>query len=102
MPTPNEVNTIIDGLTKAATERGELIRLGWLALRRVAVPPDAPPVQVDSMEEAFYAGAQHLFSTVMRILDPGTEPTLADLRKMDQINAELERFLEAYKRKHGM
>jgi hypothetical protein len=42
---------------------------------------------------AFLAGSQHLFSSIVVILDPGDEqPTEADLRKMDLIDKELRAF----------
>ena len=89
-------------LEKRAVDNGLLIELGWLSLRRMAVPLDAPQVQVDEMRQAFFAGAQHLFSSIMGILDPGSEPTAADLRRFDLINSELEAFITLYAAKHGM
>ena len=45
-------------------------------------------------QKAFFAGAHHLFTSIMNVLDPGpdTEPTERDLRRMSQIHAELERY----------
>jgi hypothetical protein len=42
------------------------------------------------LQLAFMAGADHLFSSIMNILDADAEPTDADLRRMDQIHRELE------------
>ena len=44
------------------------------------------------MRYAFMAGSQHLFASIMSILDPGDEPTEKDLKRMDLIAAELEVF----------
>jgi hypothetical protein len=44
------------------------------------------------MHYAFMAGAQHLFSSIMTILDPEAEPTERDLKRMDLIDQELEAF----------
>jgi hypothetical protein len=44
------------------------------------------------MRLAFMAGAQHLFASIMAFLDPGTEETDADLRRMGLIADELEAF----------
>lgn len=43
-------------------------------------------------------GRQHLFSSIMTILDPGEEPTEADLHRMSQIHDELEAFVRDYVR----
>lgn len=69
----------------------------WADFRRKVVPIAAPPVQVTEMRRAFYAGAGALFSELIRMLDPGTEPTEADLRKMDAIAMELEQFFAEVK-----
>jgi len=89
-------------LTRKATDNGRLIEAGWLSLRVMAVPPDAPQVQVDEMRNAFFAGAQHLFSSIMGVMDPESEPTDADLRRMDLIASELDAFITIYSLKHGL
>jgi len=44
------------------------------------------------------AGAQHLFSSIMTILDPGDEPTEADMKRMELIAKEMAAFYEELKR----
>ena len=79
-------------------DNGKLIEAGWFSLMAIAIPADAPPVQVKEMRKAFMAGAQHLFASIVTILDPGDdEPTEADLRRMDLINAELKAYVEELK-----
>ncbi len=46
---------------------------------------------------AYFFGAQHLFSSIMGVLDEGTEPTEDDLRRLDLINTELAAFVEGIK-----
>lgn len=87
-------------LTKDASDAGKLIEAGWIALRALAVPPDAQPVQIDEMRNAFFAGAQHLFGSIMSILDPGEDPTDADLGRMDLIQAELDEFITDFGLRH--
>jgi hypothetical protein len=79
-------------LTKELTDQGKLIEAGFVMFRHYAMAKDAPPIQVSEMHLAFMAGAEYVFSSLMNILDPGDEPTTADLRRMDQINAEIERW----------
>lgn len=79
-------------LSRRLADEGKLIEAGWISLRIAAVPLNAPPVQLQEMRNAFMAGAQHLFSSIMTILDPGEQETEADMRRMELIARELEEF----------
>src|SRR4051794_39538532 len=83
---------LAERLKRELAEQGKLIEVGFAVLCATAIPSDAPEVQVREMRMAYMAGAQHLFSSILSILDPGGEPTEADLHKMDLINAELRAF----------
>jgi hypothetical protein len=83
---------MLEALSKRLADEGKLIEAGWVGLQLAAVPADAPQVQVDEMRMAFMAGAQHLFASILTILDPGEEPSDADMRRMDLINKELAAF----------
>jgi hypothetical protein len=98
---PRLRETVI-AFSKKATADGFLIEAGWLGLRLACIPDDAPQLQLDEMRQAFFAGAQHLFGSIMNILDPDEEPTAADMIRLDQINDELNRFIEEFSRKHGI
>lgn len=87
-------------LSRELIAQGKLIEAGWIGLRLAAVPPDAPTVQLEEMRNAFFAGAQHLFSCIMTILEQGEGPTDADLAAMDQIDAELKTFINDYQLRH--
>lgn len=91
---------MLDQIAKEMTDKGKLIEAGWIGLRIAAIPLDAPALQIEEMRNAFFAGAQHLFSSIMGILDPGEEPTEADMKRMDLISDELEGFIQKYKLKH--
>lgn len=90
----------LERLSRELTDQGKLIEAGWIGLRIAAVPLDAPAVQLSEMRMAFFAGAQHLFSSIMTILDPGSEPTDADLKRMDLIDAELRKFIADFTLRH--
>lgn len=81
-------------LARGLTDEGKLIEAGWLGLRAVWVDPKAPDQQVSELRQAFMAGAQHLFTSIMQVLDPGEEPSAADLNRMSLIDAELRAFGE--------
>jgi hypothetical protein len=87
-----EIAELANKLSKELSDRGKLIEAGWASLRVMSLPPDAPEVQIREMRYAFMAGAQHLFASIMVILDPGEEPTDADMRRMDLIQRELDAF----------
>jgi hypothetical protein len=82
----------LERLTKELTEQGKLIEAGWIGLRLAILPDSVPGVQLDEMRKAFFAGAAHLFASINTILDPGEEPTEADLTRMDNIHRELQAF----------
>lgn len=83
---------LADELAKVASDKGKLIEVGWISALLYVVPKDAPETQVSEMHKAFFLGAQHLFSSIMSILEPGAEPTEKDLDRMTLIHNELEIF----------
>jgi hypothetical protein len=87
----------LNGLARRLADEGKLVEAGWLALQALAVPADAPLAQIKQMRMAYMAGAQHLFASIMGLLDPEDEPTEADMRRLDLINTELEAFGEELK-----
>jgi hypothetical protein len=87
----------LEQLSRKLADDGKLIEAGWISLRIVAIPPDAGPAQLENMRNAFMAGAQHLFSSIMTVLDPGAEPTDADMTRMSLIADELAAFGEELK-----
>lgn len=83
----------VDALTKRLTDEGRIIEAGWAAYRGLVMSPTSPPLQVTETRKAFYAGAQHLFGSIMTVMGDGdTEPTPEDLHRVTQINDELEGF----------
>ncbi|WP_439604730.1 hypothetical protein [Shinella sp.] len=87
-------------LERELVDKGKLIEAGWVGLRLAAVPDNASPVQLEEMRNAFFAGAQHLFSSIMSIMEPGSEPTSNDIARMGYIDAELRDFIDKFELKH--
>lgn len=87
-------------LERELVDKGSLIEAGFVGLRLAAIPLDASAVQIEEMRNAFFAGAQHLFSSIMTILEPGTEPTAKDLERMDLIDRELKKFINDFTLRH--
>lgn len=86
------VDGVAASITKEYSDKGQMIEVGWLALRKVWLHPESPPAQVRDCRWAFFAGAQHLLASIMVTLDPESEPTEADMRRMSLIHEELRRF----------
>jgi hypothetical protein len=78
-------------LARDAANRGLLIEVGWLGLTTM-LPKDVSAIQYNEMRFAFFAGAQHVFSSIMTLLEEGTEATAADMKRIGMISAELQAF----------
>lgn len=86
---------------KQLIQEGKLIEAGFIGLRLAAIPATASKDQLEDMRVAFFAGAHHLFNSIMHVLDDDREPTEADMARMSRIHEELEVFIEGFKKKHG-
>lgn len=93
---------VLTKLSQRLTDEGKLIEAGWVGYQLAVISPDAPQVQLDETRMAFWAGAQHLFASIMSLLEPGEDPTEADLRRMSLINEELGLYLAEYEKRHGL
>lgn len=96
----NHIKEVVDKLCRELTDKGKLIEAGWISLKLTTLPADAPQIQLDEMRNAFFAGAQHLFGSIMGILEPDAEPTENDLKRMDLIDKELREFISQFSAKH--
>ena len=88
---------IIDAATKNFVDQGKLIEAGWVGYKLGVLPPDAPDIQISECRLAFFAGCQHLFGSIMSMLDPGEEPTESDLNRMTLIERELTEYIKQYR-----
>jgi hypothetical protein len=86
----------LERLTRELADSGKLIEAGWVGLRIACELEGAPAIQLEEMRNAFFAGAQHLFGSIMTVLDPGSEPTDKDLERMDLIDRELREFINDF------
>lgn len=86
----------LERLSRELADQGKLIEAGWVGLRIACDLEDAPKIQLQEMRQAFFAGAQHLFSSIMTILEPDAEPTDKDLERMDLIDKELRAFINDF------
>jgi hypothetical protein len=86
---------LLTELTKKLADEGKLVEAGWVSLMAMAIPPDAPPIQIREMRMAFMAGAQHLWASVFTVIGDNDEGLTEDAeRRLEMIKAELEAFRE--------
>ena len=102
MSIPPELRKMAEDLERQLMDQGLIIEAGWMGFKLLTIPPTASRLQLDAMRNAFFAGAQHLFGSIMTGMDEGTQETEADLRRMDNIQKELDRFLVDFKVRHGI
>lgn len=69
----------------------------WDSFARAVLSKDAPAVQRQEMRRAFYAGAQGIMFGVIMALAPESEPTPEDLQIMENLQTELDEFIELIK-----
>lgn len=87
-----QIQKACDEIAAKLTDEGKLIEVGWATMNAFVLPKDASPVQRAEMRKAFFMGAQHLYASIMGILEPGAEPTDKDMDRMTLIHNELEAF----------
>jgi hypothetical protein len=79
-------------LLQRCADEGKLIEAGWFSFRAMAIAPDASSIQLRTMRMAFMTGALHLFTSIITSLNPESEPTQSDLRRMELIDKEFSNF----------
>ena len=90
----------LERVTRDLIDSGTLIEAGWVSMRIACDLVDAPADQLREMRMAFFAGAQHLFGSILSVLEPGDEPTEKDLKRMDLIHTELQDFIKDFELRH--
>lgn len=99
MSTPEQQRAeIADNLVRELSDRGQIVEGGWRAYELMTGLNNASDIQRSECRKAFFFGAQHLFATLLGVLEPGAEPTEADMERMDKLDAELKRFMETMKK----
>jgi hypothetical protein len=87
-PYNEKFTAICDQIAKDLVDRGLLIRAGAKVLLGLKLPQN----REEALRYAFFAGADHVFSTLMRVLDEGVDATEADMLRMTKIHEELEEW----------
>lgn len=90
--TREELNALIDKIVTQWADKGKVIEGGWQAYVATSGLDGAPEMQRQELHTAFFLGAQHLFASIMGIMEADTEPTEKDFLRLGLINEELEAF----------
>ena len=94
------IQAAADKLVRSLADGGQLIAAGWQAYRLLCLK--TPPHEArDDLREAFMAGAEHTFTSMLGMLDPGEKETEADMQRMVRLDAELEPVRRMLKLKYG-
>ena len=94
--TPNLPPGVLEKMTQYLMDQGLLIEAGFAALRKNNISPNAPIEQLNDLRLTFFAGAQHVFASIMHGLEEGDEPTPKDMERMNKIAEELRVFAEQF------
>lgn len=68
----------------------------WRSYMANILPRNASSTHLKETHLAFYAGASILFYAMLNMLDPGAEPTEADLKKMSALDDEIGAFARTF------
>lgn len=86
-------------LTKELTDQGKIVDAGFVGPRLMAYD-GVPEGQIEDMRRIFFAGAHHIFHSIMQVLDPGLEPTDKDMERLSLIQGELDIFIQKFELEH--
>jgi hypothetical protein len=94
------IRRVAEKLVKDLADRGLLIAAGWQTYRLLCLklPAHEP---ADALHEAFMAGAEHVFASMMNMMEEDREPTAADMHRMTQLHEELEPVRATLKLKYN-
>lgn len=89
----NMLKSEVDALTREFIDAGVVIAAGWEGYKTLTnLPDDADP----RIEEAFFAGANHLSRVSQSMLEKGNDITEKDIDRILKVEDELNRFNEKF------
>lgn len=94
MTRQEKIREAAEKLTADLIDKRLIIEGGWVGFKMAVFPSGGlSNIQHDEMRKAFFAGALHLFTSILNVLEDGTDATAVDLTpRMSMIHEELERF----------
>lgn len=91
-----------DDVARGLVDRGLLVEAGFHVIEMKLKEQGKNVAERNEAKVMFFSGAHHVFSAIIGILDPGVEPTNADLRRLTQLHTELQAHEATIKQRFGM
>lgn len=85
-----------DRVAKELADKGQIVAGGWAAYVLLSLQ-GCSELQKTEMRKAYFFGAQHVFASMFQMLDPDSESTAGDERRLELIMLELNKFVEEMK-----
>lgn len=90
--TDQPMDEMVDAVARRLADEGKIVEAGWHGYKRIFHRGAVPASRLRENRRAFLAGADHMFSSAMQIMDQNGEPTEQDMQRMDLIWKELQAF----------
>jgi hypothetical protein len=91
----------LERLARELVDAELLIETGSINFCKAGGLEDAPEMQLDDMQFAFFTGARHVFySIIYMLVDSSGKTTDIDLMRLEKIERELCRFRAEYAAQH--
>lgn len=92
----------LERVSRELTDQGKLIEAGWIGFRIAALPLDMGADELAKTRDAFMAGAQHAFGSIMVVLDPLRPPTGKEVERVAMIARELNGFMSDFTKQNNL
>lgn len=92
----------LERLSRELTDQGKLIEAGWIGFRIAALPLDMGADELAKVRDAFMAGAQHTFGSIMVVLDPLRPPNGNEVGRVTNIARELKTFMSDFTKHNNL
>ena len=80
-------------ILKTWADQGRVVEGGWQGLSTIWELDKGSELQRSEMRKAFYAGAQHVFASIMGLMGPEQEePSEREEKVLSDIHKELDKF----------
>jgi hypothetical protein len=95
MSTDSERQRYAERLARDWADKGQLVEGGWRAMRQLLLPNMQHSTKEDfeaAARKIFFLGADHVFASIIGMMEPGYAETDADMRRMGNLQEELAAF----------
>jgi hypothetical protein len=95
MSTDAERQRYAETLARDWADKGKLVEGGWRAMRQLLLPNMDHLTKEDfeaAARKIFFLGADHVFASIIGMMEPGQEPTDTDMQRMANLQEEMAAF----------